>query len=221
MATTESTTKRRRSTRETPEIRRKSLIQATMRSIAKYGYSGTTIEKICEEAQISRGLINHHFKTKEELINLSYKELCDEWEFQTHGMLLETYKEPEDKLRAMIRMSFSPMLFKQEYLGIWVGFWSVIGKSPSLKKLNRTMYAQDREKYQQIFEEIAVKRGIEVNARLAAISLIALTDGLWLEWCLDPKGFTPEEAETACVNFVERTFATAGPAAPAITSAAA
>jgi TetR/AcrR family transcriptional repressor of bet genes len=207
MATTAGTTKRRRSTRETPEIRRKSLIQATMRSIAKYGYSGTTIEKICEEAQISRGLINHHFKTKEELINQSYKELCDEWEYHTHGMLLETYKEPEDKLRAMISMSFSPMLFKQEYLGIWVGFWSVIGKSPSLKKLNRTMYGQDREKYQLLFEEIATKRGIKINARRAAISLIALTDGLWLEWCLDPKGFTPEEAEASCVDFVARTFA--------------
>jgi TetR/AcrR family transcriptional repressor of bet genes len=207
--TEETTPKRKRSTRETPEIRRKSLIQATMRSIAKYGYSGTTIEKICEEAQISRGLVNHHFKSKEELINQSYKELCAEWEFQTHGMLLETYKEPEDKLYAMIRMSFSPMLFKQEYLGIWVGFWSVIGKSPSLKKLNRTMYAQDRSTYQTIFEQIAKKRGIEIDARSAAVSLIALTDGLWLEWCLDSKGFTPQEAETACLNFVKQTIASA------------
>jgi len=209
MISEDSAPKRKRSTRETPEIRRKSLIQATMRSIAKYGYSGTTIEKICEEAQISRGLVNHHFKSKEELINQSYKELCNEWEFQTHGMLLETYKEPEDKLYAMIRMSFSPMLFKQEYLGIWVGFWSVIGKSPSLKKLNRTMYAQDRSTYQTIFEQIGKKREIEIDARSAAVSLIALTDGLWLEWCLDSKGFSPQEAETACVNFVKQTIACA------------
>jgi len=211
MTSEESTPKRKRNSRETPEIRRKSLIQATMRSIAKYGYSGTTIEKICEEAQISRGLVNHHFKSKEELINQSYKELCAEWEFQTHGMLLETYKEPEDKLYAMIRMSFSPMLFKQEYLGIWVGFWSVIGKSPSLKKLNRTMYAQDRTTYQAIFEQIARKRDIELDARSAAVSLIALIDGLWLEWCLDSKGFTPQEAETACLNFVKQTIASAIP----------
>ena len=30
--------------RETPEVRRRLLIEATMRSIAKYGYAGTTIE---------------------------------------------------------------------------------------------------------------------------------------------------------------------------------
>ena len=208
----ETAPKRKRNTRETPEIRRKSLIQATMRSIAKFGYSGTTIEKICEEAQISRGLINHHFKSKEELINQSYKELCDEWEYQTHGMLQETYREPEDKLFAMIRMNFSPLLFKQQYLGIWVGFWSVIGKSPSLKKLNHTMYAQYRNSFQEIFEQIAQQRGIELDARIAAVSLIALTDGLWLEWCLDAKGFTPQEAETACLNFVRQTIACAGSA---------
>jgi TetR/AcrR family transcriptional repressor of bet genes len=199
--------KRERHNRESPDVRRKSLIQATMRSIAKYGYAGTTIGRICAEAQVSRGLINHHFDTKEELIRQSYKELCDEWVFQTRDMLLGTHRDPEDKLRAMIRVSFGPSLFKQEYLGIWVGFWSAIGKSPTLKKLNRELYKQDREAYRKIFDEIAVKRGKVIDSRRAAISLIALMDGLWLEWCLDPKGFTAEEAVAACLDLVTRTFA--------------
>ena len=198
---------RERHTRESPEVRRKSIIQAAMRSIAKYGYSGTTIGRICAEAQVSRGLINHHFGTKEELIRQSYKALCDEWAFQTRDMLLETHRDPEEKLRAMIRVSFGPTVFKQDHLGIWVGFWSVIGKSPSLKKLNRQLYIQDRETYQKTFDEIAVKRGKTIDSRRAAISLGALMDGLWLEWSLDPKGFTPEEAEAACLDFVVRTFA--------------
>ena len=198
---------RERHTREAPEVRRKSIIQAAMRSIAKYGYAGTTIGRICAEAQVSRGLINHLFGPKEELIRQSYKALCDEWAFQTRDMLLETHRDPEEKLRAMIRVSFGPTVFKQDHLGIWVGFWSVIGKSPSLKKLNRQLYIQDRETYQKTFDEIAAKRGKTIDSRRAAISLGALMDGLWLEWSLDPKGFTPEEAEAACMDFVVRTFA--------------
>jgi len=198
---------RDRHTRESPEVRRKSIIQAAMRSIAKYGYAGTTIGRICAEAQVSRGLINHHFGTKEELIRQSYKALCDEWAFQTRDMLLETHRDPEEKLRAMIRVSFGPTVFKQDHLGIWVGFWSVIGKSPSLKQLHRQLYIQDRETYQKTFDEIAVKRGKTIDSRRAAISLGALMDGLRLEWSLDPKGFTPEEAEAACLDFVVRTFA--------------
>jgi TetR/AcrR family transcriptional regulator, transcriptional repressor of bet genes len=198
---------RERHNRESPDVRRKSLIQATMRSIAKYGYAGTTIGRICAEAQVSRGLINHHFETKEELIRQSYKELCDEWVFQTRDMLGDAHRDPEDKLRAMIRVSFGPALFKQEYLGIWVGFWSAIGKSPALKKLNRELYRQDREVYRKIFDEIAAKRGKTIDSRRAAIALIALMDGLWLQWCLDPKGFTAEEAVAACLDLATRTFA--------------
>jgi len=144
--------------REAPEIRRKSIIQATMRSIAKYGFAGTTIGNICAEAQVSRGLINHHFGTKENLLQQAYKELCDEWSFQGRDMLLETHRDPEERLRAMIRVNFGPAIFKQEHLGIWIGFWSVIGKSPALRKLNRELYKQDRETYARTFEELAAQR---------------------------------------------------------------
>jgi len=193
--------------RESPEVRKKLLIEAAMRSIAKYGYAGTTIETICSEGQVSRGLVNHHFGSKEELIRQSYKALRDEWMFQTHGSLRGSYLEPEDKLHAMIRVSFGPAMFKQEYLGIWAGFWSAIGKSPALRKLNRELFDKDRDTYQQIFEEIARKRGKTVDSRRAALSIIALIDGFWLEWCLDPRGFTAEEAEAACLSFVAQTFA--------------
>jgi len=193
--------------RETPEVRRRMLIEATMRSIAKYGYAGTTIETICSEAQVSRGLINHHFGSKEELIRQSYKALRDEWMAATHGSLADHYDDPEDKLRAMIRVSFGPTMFRQEYLGIWAGFWSAIGKSPALRKMNRELFDKDREAYEAIFDEIGRKRGKRIDARRAALTVIALIDGFWLEWCLDPKSFTAAEAEAACLAFASQAFA--------------
>jgi len=192
--------------REAPDVRRKSIIQATMRSIAKFGFAGTTIGNICAEAQVSRGLINHHFGTKEELLRQAYKGLCEEWEFQTRDLLLEANRDPEEKLRAMIRANFGPTLFRQDHLAIWIGFWSVIGKSPSLKKLNRELYKQDRNAYEKAFEDMARQRGLSVNARRAAIALSSLMDGLWLQWCLDPQGFSPQEAEAACLDLVNGSF---------------
>ena len=193
--------------RETPEVRRRLLIEATMRSIAHYGYAGTTIETICEEAQVSRGLINHHFGSKEELIRQSYKALRDEWVAATHGSVLDEFAEPEERLRALIRVSFGPTMFKQEYLGIWAGFWSAIGKSPALRKMNRELFDKDREAYEAIFEEIGRMRGKRIDARRAALTVIALIDGFWLEWCLDPKSFTAAEAEAACLAFAAQAFA--------------
>ena len=98
-------------------------------------------------------------------------------------------------------------MFKQEYLGIWAGFWSAIGKSPALRKMNRELFEKDREAYEAIFEEIGRKRGKRIDARRAALTVIALIDGFWLEWCLDPKSFTAAEAEAACLAFASQAFA--------------
>jgi AcrR family transcriptional regulator len=193
--------------RETPEVRRKLLIEATMRSIARFGYAGTTIETICSEAGVSRGLINHHFGSKEELIRQSYKALRDEWVAATHGSVVDEFAEPEERLRALIRVSFGPTMFKQEYLGIWAGFWSAIGKSPALRRMNRELFDKDREAYEAIFAQIARKRGKRIDTRRAALTVIALIDGFWLEWCLDPKSFTAAEAEAACLAFAEQALA--------------
>jgi len=206
MASVEAVKKTRRINRESPEVRRKSLIQATMRSIAKFGFMGATIEKICEEAQVSRGLINHHFNTKEELVLQAYKDLCDEWAFQTHAVLLEKLRDPEEKLKAMIRVSFGPGLFKQDYLSIFVGFWSIIGKSPALRKVHRDVYTQYRVTVEEIFSQIAEQKKKKVDARSAAITLSALIDGLWLQWCLDPSGFSAAEAEKSCLSFIDSAF---------------
>lgn len=187
--------------RELPEVRRKSLIEATTRSIAKYGYAGTTIERICTEAGVSRGLINHHFGSKEELILQSYKQLCDEWAYYTQDMM-EGGGDPEDTLRASIERNFNPRTFKPEYLGIWLGFWSVIPKSPELRKLDRALYKLDLKNFEGLFERIASKRRLALNPRLQAIGLMALIEGLWLQWALDPKSFSVDEAKAVCLGSV-------------------
>jgi hypothetical protein len=106
----------------------------------------------------------------------------------------------------LLRNGASPGL-PEDYLGIWAGFWSAIGKSPALRKLNRELFDKDREAYEAIFEEIGRKRGKRIDTRRAALTVIALIDGFWLEWCLDPKSFTAAEAEAACLAFATQAFA--------------
>jgi AcrR family transcriptional regulator len=195
-----------RRNRENPEVRRKSLIEATRRSIAKNGFAGTTIEKICTEAKVSRGLINHHFGSKEELIRQSYKSLCDEWEYHAHDQA-DGILSAEDELRSVIRTTFSPTLFKPEYLSAWLGFFSVIGKSRGLSKLNRDLSAGDLAVFLSLFERTAAERRAKIDAWGHATALLAMIDGLWLQWSLDPKSFTVKQAEALCLDYVDRVFA--------------
>lgn len=192
--------------RELPEVRRRMLIDATTRSIARYGYSGTTIERICDEAGVSRGLINHHFGSKDELILQSYRKLCEEWAYYTQDMM-DGSLEPEQALRDAVTKNFDPAMFKQEYLAIWLGFWSVIPKNPELKRLDRALYRQDVVNFQTLFERLAAKRRLKLDARLQAIGLMGLMDGLWLQWSLDPKSFSVDEAKSVCLASIQHLLA--------------
>ena len=59
--------------RQTNEIRRQDLILATLNSIVKHGYLNSTINTISEESGFSRGLINHYFDSKEDLLTAAHR----------------------------------------------------------------------------------------------------------------------------------------------------
>jgi AcrR family transcriptional regulator len=53
------------------------LIEATIRCIVKFGYSGTTTPQVAAEAGLSRGAMLHHFENGEALIKAAIIELHD------------------------------------------------------------------------------------------------------------------------------------------------
>ena len=50
---------------------------------------------------------------------------------------------------------------------------------------------------------MAAERRIALDAAALARNIIAMIDGLWLEWCLDPQALTPADARHACLSLVE------------------
>jgi transcriptional repressor BetI len=188
--------------REHPEVRRKMLIEATTRSIAMYGYSGITIERICAEGGVSRGLINHHFGSKDELVLQAYRTLCDEWtDYALQGM--KDTEDPVEALRSCIEKNFDKRTFNTNNLRIWLGFWSVIPKSPGLSKLDRDLYKLDLKIYVDVFDRLAAKQNIKLDAKRQAIGLMALIAGLWLQAALEPKTFSAADARAICLESVE------------------
>ena len=55
--------------RKSAAERRDELIAAGIVCLGRGGMAGFTIDQICKQAGISRGLINHHFNTKDELLS--------------------------------------------------------------------------------------------------------------------------------------------------------
>ena len=61
------------------EVRRKQLIDATMRAIGRYGYASLTLTHVAGEAGLSPGIVNFYFKSKDQLLIATLENIAEEY----------------------------------------------------------------------------------------------------------------------------------------------
>lgn len=105
---------------------RERLIQAAGQLFAERGYANSSVASIGAAANVSRGLISHHFGSKENLLWAVIADVLDEWENQVmrpavahkRGVyrlqaILESFKsfvrERPDRARLMFRLMFEAL----------------------------------------------------------------------------------------------------------------
>ncbi|WP_145942799.1 TetR/AcrR family transcriptional regulator [Corynebacterium glyciniphilum] len=80
-----------RRTAEDAEKTRLALLQAALMSFESKGWRGATFEHIAERAGVTRGALNHHFRSKTDLLSAAL-----EWGWRTYGNRLFTDDLPEN-----------------------------------------------------------------------------------------------------------------------------
>jgi TetR/AcrR family transcriptional repressor of bet genes len=170
--------------------RRQTLIDATIRSIAAHGLSGTTIARVTELAGTSIGLANFYFENKERLFEATLQHLADEERRVWQKMNADASLTPAERLVALLDARFHPKVCNRQTLAVWFAFWGDAGA---------------REIYRRVVEPLDVER---LNATVAiinglgpdatshqrdalqtALGLEAFYDGLWLNHLLYPADF--------------------------------
>ena len=185
------------------DVRRRSLIDATARCLVRDGIEGATVRRICEEAGVSAGLLRHYFDSKDDLVAKTYDTMAGDFARITRTALKATPVSPDLRLQAFFEASFTADFINADVLLTWISFWRLIRFDHRIQDMHRQAYAAYRDDLAGVLTEIADSHGIEINARLAALSLTGLMDGLWLEISLDPSAFSTEEAIKVCRNWVE------------------
>ena len=107
-----------RFSREQAEVRRALLIEAATRCLSSGGIGAFTIDRICEEAGVSRGLINHYFDGRDGLLVEVYKSSLYA---SVNTQIAEARRRraekagwaPETSLSALVGSNFSPDYFSR------------------------------------------------------------------------------------------------------------
>ncbi|MDR7231474.1 AcrR family transcriptional regulator [Caulobacter sp. BE264] len=176
-------------TRETPDVRRHALVAAAEAVLAREGVGGTSVRTICAEAGVSPGLLRHYFEGVDELIAAAYEAVSQRIDTALDAALEGAGEDPRARLLAYLGASFAAPVLDERLLAAWVGFWSLVKTKPRMAAIHAASYADFRTR----LEVLLAKAGAR-ETRLAAIALTAIVDGLWLELCLDPATFNPDEA---------------------------
>lgn len=183
--------------RYSSETRGAMLIEAGMRCLAKGGITAFTIDNICREAGASRGLVTHHFGSKDGLLAAVYATMYDRF-----TAVMRPGDDRQD-ICGLVEANFDPEVFNPDSLRIWLALWGEIANNEELRTVHR-------QRFRNLVSSVAAALAAEAEARkrsfdpeAIAVMFIALTDGLWLEQGIDTTMMSRDAAREACYRFLE------------------
>jgi len=193
--------------RTQPEIndyRRRALMEGTIQSMAENGVAFTTVQTISKAAGTSRGLIGHYFSSKEVLLAEAFRHLFQSLSAQvrSHADLVGATTATE-RLKSVPRALFSPEVFTSLNRDAFISFWHEVRFNSLMRKANRELYGGYIKNVEQLFNDAATENGVSLDARSAALGLIALSDGLWLGMSIHDQVISPDKAINLCELYIE------------------
>lgn len=185
-------------TRLTSEERRAELIAAGLACMARGGIQEFTVDKICTEAGVSRGLITHHFGSMNGLLAAVYAAI-----YHDATRPAETVPAGTSRLSMLLDAFFAPEVFNRETLNIWLTLWGQVSINADLRAEHRAQYAGYLGDVADAIGETAVRNGRRVKPRDLARTLICLVDGLCVQHCIDPEAMPADRASALCRELLE------------------
>ncbi|TPN20742.1 transcriptional regulator BetI [Mesorhizobium sp. B2-3-3] len=196
----------KRGRKASKEVRRLQLIEATIDSLAKRGYSETTMADVADGAGLSRGIVNFHFESKEKLLVATLQHMYDEYSAHWRNALQKAGDDPARQLQALVAADFDRSICNKRKLAAWCAFWGEAKSRPTYQALSSARDAV----YQNIFIELcaALKEsgGYAYEPQVMALALSAMTEGLWLRLMMGTGDTTRETALQAANEFLSAAF---------------
>lgn len=189
-----------------PKDKREVFIHAAINCIADHGYAETTVRKISKYAGVTPGLLIHYFDGKEALIAEAYQYLST-YILDSYGEKTGVINEdPVEFLRVFFTARIESETLSPRLLKIWLTFWSMTLNRSNMKHIHQGIYERALGDMIDMLEKAYEAQGLETDPkkiRRVAIGILAIFDGLWLEWSLDQTVFSAEEAYEIVIEFVE------------------
>jgi AcrR family transcriptional regulator len=190
-------------------LRRERIAAATIRCLARDGYSGLTMKKVAREAGVSQGILHYYFADKRAILVAALErvlaDLHDRVEREARGTT-----DPRRRLRALIRACLAVATQSRDFWVVFVEFWGQMVHDRRLLAINADLYTRVRRLIGAVVAQ-GTRAGFfrRVDAEHAGAVILALVDGLSLQLTFDPEVVGRAEAQRLCEEAVFRYLASA------------
>lgn len=101
-----------RKTKEESQITRERIIEASYELIRQKGYEHMTREDIARQVGMTRGAVNWHFTSKEEIYLAVLNKILDDFQQERRAYYQDSQRPPEEKIVRLISM---PLKMRDQY----------------------------------------------------------------------------------------------------------
>jgi AcrR family transcriptional regulator len=185
---------------------REKLLQAAVACLRDKGYANTTARDLVATSGTNLASIGYHFGGKEALMNQAVAETTRAW---TRSIEAEVWKDapehPAEHLRRMLAATLDRFEELEPYLRSFVEAFPPALRSDDLRESMASAYEDVRTAGEAILERIFEGADPPValeHRRAIASLLIALCDGLILQWLLDRDAVPEGQAVLAALAAV-------------------
>lgn len=176
------------------EQRRRQLIDATMKVLARKGYAQTTLSDVAKEAGVSHGLVIFHFASKEKLLTETLLFMAEEYRANWHKALAEAGPSPAEQLDALMRADYEPAICTPEHLACWCSFWGEVQSRPIYQQECASNDRRYIKRLEGICAALIKEGGYALDAVRSARALRLVNEGLWLDMLSMQNPYSRKEA---------------------------
>jgi TetR/AcrR family transcriptional repressor of bet genes len=189
------------------DVRRRQLIHSAIDSIAKRGFADTTLRHVTEGVDLSLGVVNYHFDSKEALYDATLRHLAEEHYDVWTSYLDEAGEDPAAQLDAIVRADFDEAICTRKKLAVWFAFWGQAKYRPNYLRIHRSFDGERQDMIRRLCSVLAGDyAGDGVDADSAARMIVAQADGAWLYMMLFPSEATRQQYRDDCQRLLARLF---------------
>ena len=174
------------------------IIRATIRCLARSGFSQLTMKRLAAEAGVSQGILHYYFKDKRAILAAAAGHVMDDLDLRAKSESANR-RDASSRLRAMIKACLAVATADREFWTVFMALWGESLHDPALASINKAAYQRARKAIGGIIEQ-GVRDGDFKPANVVDTSamVLALIDGMSLQLTFDESLMTLTKAERLC-----------------------